>query len=117
MIQQVFLNLLKNGAQAIFDDEILHKWEKLGEHPKIILRIYQDNSNVIIEVEDNGVGFDENVSNRIFEPFFTTKSVGLGTGLGLSVSYFIIVENHNGQLEVVSTPDVGTVFKVRLPIG
>ena len=54
---------------------------------------------------------------RIFEPFFTTKEVGQGTGLGLAVSYFIITNNHKGQMEVHSTPGQGTCFTLRLPLA
>ena len=60
---------------------------------------------------------DEKTKDRIFEPFFTTKAVGTGTGLGLSVSYFIVVENHGGSLQVASTPGQGSIFTVRLPLS
>jgi signal transduction histidine kinase len=68
-------------------------------------------------VEDNGPGMTEDILVRVFEPFFTTKDPGMGTGLGLSVSYMIVTQNHKGFMEVQSTPGRGTVFKVRLPIG
>ncbi len=67
-------------------------------------------------MEDNGVGMPESVRKRIFEPFFTTKEVGQGTGLGLSVSYFIITNNHKGQMEVQSQAGQGTCFTLRLPM-
>jgi signal transduction histidine kinase len=69
-----------------------------------------------IEIEDNGTGMNEAIRKRVFEPFFTTKSDGVGTGLGLSVSYFIITENQGGTIEVESEPGSGTKFIVRLPI-
>jgi signal transduction histidine kinase len=59
----------------------------------------------------------ENVRKRTFEPFFTTKEIGQGTGLGLSVSYFIITNNHKGQMEVNSTLGQGTCFTLRLPLA
>ena len=71
----------------------------------------------MIEVEDNGPGMAEDIRRRVFEPFFTTKAPSAGTGLGLSVSYMIVTQNHKGLMEVESTPGRGTVFKVRLPMG
>ena len=70
-----------------------------------------------IEIEDNGPGMDRNTRKRLFEPFFTTKPEGIGTGLGLSVSYFIITEHHKGTLEVVSGPGRGACFIIRLPLS
>ena len=71
---------------------------------------------VRVEIEDNGSGMDEATRKRVFEPFFTTKAPGIGTGLGLSVSYFIIVEEHQGTLSVESTPGRGSRFIIRLPV-
>jgi len=68
-----------------------------------------------IEIEDNGPGMDENTRNRIFEPFFTTKDVDKGTGIGLSLAYFIIVDDHGGEMTVDSTLGKGTTFILRLP--
>ncbi len=111
-IQQVFLNILKNGAQAMA--EIPPQSEKKA---LFTLRLKQPNSiTVRIEIEDNGPGMAEATRKRIFEPFFTTKEVGSGTGLGLSVSYFIVTENHGGSMEVESTPELGTRFIIQLPI-
>ncbi|GAK50380.1 signal transduction histidine kinase, nitrogen specific, NtrB [Candidatus Moduliflexus flocculans] len=110
-IQQVILNLLINAAQAAA--EHYHRQEE----PTIILRTQRDGDMVRIEVEDNGPGMPEHVRKRVFEPFFTTKEVGLGTGLGLSVSYFIITEHHNGTMSVESEPDKGCRFIIMLPIG
>lgn len=70
-----------------------------------------------MEIEDNGPGMDEATRKRVFEPFFTTKLAGVGTGLGLSVSYFIITENHNGEMWVESAPGRGSTFSIRLPAG
>ncbi len=71
---------------------------------------------VRIEIEDNGHGMDEETRKRVFEPFFTTKPAGVGTGLGLSVSYFIITENHGGEISVESKPGRGTRAIIRLPL-
>ena len=69
-----------------------------------------------VEIGNNRPAIPEEIRKRIFEHFFTTKEVGIGTGIGLSVSYFIITENHNGQLTVKSSPNKGTSFIVKLPI-
>ena len=110
-LEQVLLNLLKNAAQAI------HQRPQPSEPGRITLRTRLNPPWAEIQVEDNGVGMPEAVRKRTFEPFFTTKEIGQGTGLGLSVSYFIITNNHKGQMEVQSTPGQGTCFTLRLPLG
>ena len=82
----------------------------------MFLRTRPDGEFVRVEVEDNGPGMDSQTKRRVFEPFFTTKTVGVGTGLGLSVSYFIVTEQHKGTLEVESAPGEGARFIVRLPM-
>lgn len=108
-IQQVLLNILRNGAEAM--------QMARTKLPKFIIRIYKTDAPEMIcmEIEDNGPGMDKKIRNRIFEPFYTTKPVGIGTGLGLSVSYFIVTENHKGTLDVSSEPGKGTNFIIRLP--
>lgn len=101
-INQVFLNLLINAAQAIEDKG------------RIIVRTAYDADTVWVEIEDNGSGIPAHHLNHIFEPFFTTKPVGKGTGLGLSIVYGII-QGHQGKIEVSSTCGSGTVFRVTLP--
>ncbi|SED92590.1 ATP-binding protein [Pseudomonas coleopterorum] len=110
-LEQVLLNLLKNAAQAI------HQRNDEQEPGRITLRTRLNPPWAEIQVEDNGVGMPESVRKRIFEPFFTTKEIGQGTGLGLSVSYFIITNNHKGQMEVQSSPGQGTCFTLRLPLA
>jgi len=110
-LEQVLLNLLKNAAQAI------HLREDDSEPGRIILRTRLNPPWAEIQVEDNGIGMSENVRKRTFEPFFTTKEIGQGTGLGLSVSYFIITNNHKGQMEVHSALGQGTCFTLRLPLA
>ncbi|MFC3606601.1 sensor histidine kinase [Stutzerimonas tarimensis] len=109
-LEQVLLNLLKNAAQAIHHQ---------AEHApgQIILRTRLNPPWAEIQVQDNGGGMPEHVRQRIFEPFYTTKEVGQGTGLGLSVSYFIITNNHKGQMEVHSRPGQGATFTLRLPLA
>ena len=101
-LNQVFMNLLVNAAQAI-----AHKGT-------ITLRSGFDSEMVWVEVADDGCGMPADVQARIFEPFFTTKPVGKGTGLGLSVSYSI-VQKHSGKIELRSAPGQGTSFRVMLP--
>jgi len=107
-IQQVVLNILTNGAQAM--------QEASTAAPQFILRTYSDPARhmACMEIEDNGPGMDEKTRKQIFDPFFTTKPVGVGTGLGLSVSYFIITETHKGQMAVESSPGSGAKFIIRL---
>ncbi len=101
-LNQVFMNLLVNSAQAI------------EERGTITLRTGYDDNKVWIEIEDNGKGIQPEHIKKLFEPFFTTKPVGKGTGLGLSMSYSI-VQRHNGRIEARSTPGKSTVFRVTLP--
>jgi len=109
-IQQVILNILRNGAEAMQEAEI--------KNPLFIVRIKFDSACgcSCIEIENNGPGMDDDIRNRIFEPFFTTKPVGMGTGLGMSVSYFIIQNDHGGALSVESDPEGGVKFIIRLPV-
>jgi PAS domain S-box-containing protein len=107
-LQQVFLNILRNGAQAMMDVE-----EEKNE-PCFIFRVSQRKDIVRIEIEDNGPGMDEETRRRAFEPFFTTKDVDVGTGLGLSVSYFIITEQHKGKMSVESQKGKGTKIVISL---
>jgi GAF domain-containing protein len=106
-LEQVFLNLLLNAEQAILEAK---------PRGRIILRTFvrADGTAIIAEVVDDGAGIPPDALPRVFEPFFTTKVVGMGTGLGLSVSYGII-EEHGGRLSVQSRPGE-TVFTVELPI-
>jgi polar amino acid transport system substrate-binding protein len=106
-IQQVFINLLANSAQAM----------AATPSPTIVLSTAVSGDWARIEIQDNGPGMNEDLRKRAFEPFFTTKPVGEGTGLGLSVSYFIIVNNHHGSIELNSQPGRGARFVIRLPLS
>lgn len=108
-LQQVFLNILNNGAHAMQEAQV--------QNPGFVLKVWADTfkQKLCIEIEDNGPGMDEDIQKRIFDPFFTTKPVGEGTGLGLSVSYFIITKHHKGEIEVESEKGKGTRFIIRLP--
>jgi len=109
-IQQVILNVLTNGAHAMAGGTAG------DEPPRFILRTARDGDMARIEIEDNGPGMSAEVRHRVFEPFFTTKGVAEGTGLGLSVAYFIVTENHRGTMSVESTPGDGATFIIRLPM-
>ncbi len=103
-INQVFLNLITNAAQA------------MGERPgTITLTTRNDGDGVTVDVADTGGGIAPGVLPKIFDPFFSTKEIGKGTGLGLSISYKI-VQQHGGRLEVKSTVAKGTCFTVWLPL-
>lgn len=105
-IEQVFVNLIVNAAQAIPD------------HRKGLIRVMtrMDGEDVVIEVEDNGKGMDEKTQKQIFDPFFTTKRAKGGTGLGLAIA-FRIIEEHSGSISVKSKPGEGTTFTIRIPAG
>jgi PAS domain S-box-containing protein len=107
---QVILNLLRNASQAFGPAQ------PPVEAPCITLRLRREKDFIRLEVEDNGPGMDEETRKRVFEPFFTTKDVGVGTGLGLSVSYFIVTSHHGGTMAVDSAPGQGARFTLRLPL-
>jgi two-component system NtrC family sensor kinase len=103
-LNQVFMNILSNAAQAI------------DGSGTIFIRTKMKNPDTVqIEIEDTGKGMDEETRGKIFDPFFTTKSLGTGTGLGLSISYGVI-EKHKGEILVDSEPGRGTKFTLLLPV-
>jgi signal transduction histidine kinase len=104
-LNQVWMNLLVNAAQALD--------EKEGE---VRITTRSNENSIIVEISDTGCGIPEETINRIFDPFYTTKPVGEGTGLGLSIS-FSIVERHQGTIAVASKLNQGTTFTVELPIN
>ena len=102
-LNQVWTNLIDNAAQAM---------DGAGT---LTIRTFRENDCVAVEIGDTGPGIPDDVRQRIFEPFFTTKPVGQGTGLGLDISYRIVVARHGGDITVTSTPG-DTRFLVRLPL-
>ncbi|WP_197038237.1 nitric oxide-sensing protein NosP [Billgrantia saliphila] len=102
-LNQVFLNLLVNAAQAI------------DVHGTVTIRTGCDGEQVWLAFTDNGKGIPDELQSRVFDPFFTTKPVGQGTGLGLSLSYGI-VQKHGGRIDIASRPGVGTTFTIWLPV-
>ena len=105
-LAQVFINLLVNAAQAMPEAHSLRD--------EIRVRASAQDDQVVIEIEDTGIGIPASIIHRIFDPFFTTKAVGVGMGLGLAISQQIIEAMH-GKITVTSTPGVGTTFRVSLP--
>ncbi len=108
-INQVILNICVNAAQAI-------KGQDRDDRGTITLKTYEADGFAICEIQDNGPGIAPEHLKRIFDPFYTTKPVGVGTGLGLSVSYDIIVNKHKGQLLVATEMGKGTTFTIKLPL-
>lgn len=104
-LNQVFMNIINNAIQAIPEDR---------EDGEVVLYTEESESDVSVRIKDNGVGIPEDVKSRIWEPFFTTKAVGVGTGLGMSISYSII-EKHHGKIEMESEVGKGTEFIISLP--
>jgi signal transduction histidine kinase len=102
-LNQVWTNLLDNAIDAV------------DGHGRITVRTATENGRVLVEIADDGPGIPEDVRERIFEPFYTTKDVGEGTGLGLDISHRVVVEDHKGDIRVLSEPG-DTRFQVRLPI-
>lgn len=108
-IEQVLLNLIRNAVQAM----------ALAETPAprlLVLRLRQDDGDLLIEVTDNGPGMNEETSQRVFDPFYTTKNSEADTGLGLSVAHFVVVEQHGGDLTIDTRPGHGCRFTVQLPL-
>jgi signal transduction histidine kinase len=104
-LNQVWTALIDNAKDAV--GEVVE--------PRITLRTACEGDRVLVEVADNGLGVPEELRARVFEPYFTTKGVGAGAGLGLDVSYRIVVGRHGGDIRVVSRPG-DTRFQVRLPM-
>ena len=107
-LNQVFMNILTNGAQAAIA-------RADGRPRKVTVRTSGNDDNVEVLITDTGVGMTPEVQARIFDPFFTTKAVGEGTGLGLAIVYGII-NDHLGGIAVESTPGVGTEFRISIPV-
>ncbi len=101
-LNQVFMNILINAAQAIPSKGDIH------------IKTRRKNEDVEVRISDNGCGIAEENLSKIFDPFFTTKDVGKGTGLGMNIAYNII-KKHNGSIDVHSEIDKGTVFTIRIP--
>ncbi|MBD2311862.1 PAS domain S-box protein [Desertifilum sp. FACHB-1129] len=119
LLNQVFLNLLSNAVDAIEQQRSYLELEAEEDYQgeiTITTTLSQENW-LCISIEDNGCGMSLEVQKKIFNPFFTTKPVGKGTGMGLATSYQIIVEDHGGNLQCISTLGQGTNLIIELPIS
>ncbi|RAG86707.1 histidine kinase [Streptacidiphilus pinicola] len=105
-LNQVWTNLIDNAAWAM---------RSTGKGGTLTVRTARDDAHALVEFRDTGPGVPEEVQSRVFDPFFTTKPVGEGTGLGLDISWRIVVTRHGGDLRLRSVPG-DTRFQVRLPI-
>src|SRR6476469_148211 len=117
-LNQVFMNILSNALDALEERDLRRSAEEMREQPSNI-RIRTEISpagKVIIRIADNGPGIPETVGTRLFDPFFTTKPVGKGTGMGLSISYQIVTDRHNGSLKCTSSPGQGTELAIEIPL-
>ncbi|MCX5964787.1 MAG: response regulator [Cyanobacteria bacterium] len=112
LLNQALMNLMGNAIDALDASRTNGKQPKLELRTKLV-----DANQIMIWISDNGSGMPTEVQDRIFDPFFTTKGVGEGTGMGLAISYQIIVEKHGGQLECISVLGKGTEFVIILPVS
>jgi signal transduction histidine kinase len=112
-IGRVILNLVNNAFYAVTEKrkQGLEKFE-----PTVTLTTRRKQDSIELSISDNGNGIPPKLLEKIFQPFFTTKAAGVGTGLGLSLSYDIITKGHNGKLSVVTDEGTGTTFTVALPV-
>ncbi|WP_295675450.1 ATP-binding protein, partial [uncultured Mucilaginibacter sp.] len=112
-IGRVMLNLFNNAFYAVNQ-----KQKTAGEEykPEVSVTTSTQNGQITIKVKDNGVGMPDHVKEKIMQPFFTTKPTGEGTGLGLSLTYDMVVKGHSGSILVNSVDGKGSEFIIQLPI-
>ncbi len=116
-LNQVFMNLLANAIDALEEFNQNRTYQAIKANPNhITIQTTLDDHAVKISIADNGGGISETIKARIFDHLFTTKAIGQGTGLGLSIAHQIVVEKHEGTIEVISEPGKGTEFVITLPI-
>ncbi|HRG09559.1 MAG TPA: HAMP domain-containing sensor histidine kinase, partial [Cyclobacteriaceae bacterium] len=114
-IGRVILNLLTNAFYAV--NEKKKKSTNTTYEPTVTITTKSVGGKVVIQVQDNGNGIPESITQKIFQPFFTTKPAGQGTGLGLSMSYDIVTNGHGGNLTVESQEGEGSTFILVLPLA
>jgi signal transduction histidine kinase len=118
------LSLVNNTEQRTNERQLLQAGKPVQRtasqgqmtFPQIRIRTLIQEDRIIISVTDNGPGMTEEVRKRLFDPFFTTKPVGKGTGMGLSISYQIVVKKHGGQIQCTSAPGEGAEFAIVIPL-
>jgi signal transduction histidine kinase/PAS domain-containing protein len=117
-LNQVFMNILTNAIEAIEAYNKQRSLKDLKNRPGTISICTEvlDSNQAIILIGDNGLGMTEEVNRKLFDPFFTTKPIGSGTGLGMTISYKIVVEKHGGQLQCISAPNQGAAILIQIPI-
>ncbi len=127
-LNQVFMNLLTNAIDALEESLVISHLSLVSDKeqrtndkgqmtsPQILIRTDIQDNLVFIRIADNGPGMTEEVRQKLFDPFFTTKPVGKGTGMGLSISYKIVVEKHRGQIQCISAPGQGAEFVITIPL-
>ncbi|WP_017715998.1 sensor histidine kinase, partial [Kamptonema formosum] len=118
-LNQVFMHLLNNAIDALAEGKKASGTGRGQEdvpHPAIWIHTeLTAKDTVLIRIADNGPGISEPALSRLFDPFFTTKKVGTGAGLGLSISYQIVAQQHKGQLTCSSPPGQGAEFTIEIP--
>jgi len=116
-LNQVFMNILSNAIDAIEERDARQTTFHPSDPGRItICTSMIDSQWAQMAIADNGTGMDEQVRQKIFNPFFTTKPIGKGTGIGMSISYQIVVEKHGGKLECFSSPGKSTEFVIQIPV-
>ncbi|MBE9031415.1 GAF domain-containing protein [filamentous cyanobacterium LEGE 11480] len=121
LMNQVFINLMSNAIDALRAHDQQRTDIAIATHPSQIcittaISELDGKPAVRVTIQDNGPGIPEHIQRRIFDPFFTTKEIGEGSGLGLSISHHIVVENHQGKLHCKSSSGNGTTFEIEIPV-
>ncbi|MGG6296862.1 sensor histidine kinase [Leptolyngbya sp. AN02str] len=112
-LNQVFMNLLTNAIDAVQDCYRIAPAPK--PTPQITIKTALEGDRAVIHIVDNGTGIPDSIRAHLFNPFFTTKPVGKGTGMGLFISYQIVIEQHHGELYCQPTASGGTQFTIKIP--
>ncbi len=116
-LNQVFMNLIANAIDALEESSQNRAGQEMSQNPnQITISTELSEKSVVVKIKDNGLGIRPEIKSKLFDPFFTTKPAGKGTGMGLSISYQIIVQKHGGSLECISEPGQGAEFRIKIPL-